>query len=377
VKVLVDLTQIPRKKAGVGIYALNLVMQLPNVDKNSIFIIVIQNDDDELSKIEYPNLIIIKVNKKIFRKFIFRCVFEQLIIPLIAIYHKVDIIHSIHYSFPLIPLKVKKVVTIHDLTFFYFPEYHQKVKIIYFRLFVYMASKYADMVIAVSRSTIKDLKKITKVNMDNVELIYLGGFIKKDNYSQFEIEKVKRKYGITKPYFLFIGMIEPRKNLVGLIKEFEKFHTKNRDYQLVIVGKIGWKSEEVFHVLKSSIIKNQIIFTGYVSDDEKNCLLTGSYLFIYPSKYEGFGLPIIEAMSLSVPTICSNISSMPEISGNAALLVNPNKKDDIFAAIYTLAENKKEYNKYKKRSPLQARKFTWEKTAYHTILAYKKTLNLL
>jgi glycosyltransferase involved in cell wall biosynthesis len=373
-KVLIDLSHIPKKKTGVGIYAYNLVLKLTSVDKNTKFFLLAQSDDEEISKVRHSNISIIRVNSRIFRWLLFRCILEQLIIPLIAIYLKIDVIHSLHYSYPLVPLKVKKIVTIHDLTFFHFPEYHERLKIYYFRLFVRLACKYADRIIAVSASTIKDLVKITKVDKERVELIYLGGHIHNMLIAEGEINNIKRKYGIHKAYFIFVGMIEPRKNIIGLVRAFKKFLFKNDAYQLVIVGKVGWKADHIFHEVKTSFRENQIIFTGYVSEHEKRCLLKGSHIFIYPSKYEGFGLPIIEAMSLSVPTICSNVSSMPEIVGDAAILVNPNKEDDILNAICRLIDSKNEYQAYKDRSALQSKKFTWQKTALRTITAYHSVL---
>ena len=212
--VLIDFTQIPLQKVGVGVYALNLVKEIAKLNYENKYYIVIQDDEHSLDDIENRNFQFLSIQSKIFRKLIFRFFLEQFIIPYIAVKNKIDIIHSLHYSFPLFAPGVKRVVTIHDMTFFKFPQYHELIKRYYFRFFTCLAAKFADRVITISESTKKDFLAITGAKKDKTDLIYLG----KENWSHctFTTEKtefVKNKYGIKGQYLFFIGTIEPRKNL--------------------------------------------------------------------------------------------------------------------------------------------------------------------
>lgn len=371
-KILIDFTQIPLQKVGVGVYALNLVKEIAKLDYENRYYIIIQDDEHSLDDIENQNFKFILVQSKIFRKLIFRFFLEQFIIPYIAIRDNINIIHSLHYSIPLFATGVKRIVTIHDMIFFKFPQYHELIKKYYFRFFTRLSAKLADRIIAISESTKKDFLAIAGAKKDKVVLIYLG----KENWSHCtftseKIEFIKDKYGIKGQYLLFIGTIEPRKNLVKLIDAFKKLLKAEKKYQLVIVGKRGWGYKEIYRKIDDHGLGDEIIFTGFVEEVDKPYIIKGSKIFIYPSLYEGFGIPVLEALTLGVPTITSNVSSMPEIAGNAAFLVDPTDEKAIYSAIKQLLSNQKLYLNYNKRSIIQANKFSWAKTASQTIELYR------
>jgi glycosyltransferase involved in cell wall biosynthesis len=190
-----------------------------------------------------------------------------------------------------------------------------------------------------------------------------------------EIEGIKRKYGISKKYILFVGTIEPRKNLLRLLSAFEKLKNKFKEYQLVIVGQIGWMTEKFFEKLKNlpENVKRDIILTGYIPREDMVFLYNGCELFIYPSLYEGFGIPVLEAMSCGVPVITSNVSSLPEVGGDACVYVNPYDEEDILYKMEKVLSSEELKNEMSKKGLERAKLFSWEKTAEKTLKVYKNT----
>ncbi len=374
--ILIDLTQIPKQKTGVGIYAVNLIQHIAEFDNKHQYFILIQNDEDSFEHIQKANINFIKTYSKVFRILPFRFFFEQVVIPFILIFRKIDLIHSIHYSFPLVTFGRKRVVTIHDLTFFKFPELHTFLKRYYFKACIHLAAKMTDQIICSSKSTEMDLISLTGAQKDKIKVINLA---KPDRDSSLFTDRntgaVKNKFKIQEEYLLFVGMIEPRKNLDKLVLAFDKLRKESGGYQLVIAGPRGWLYDSLFHLIDSLECKNNILFTGYIDDDEKAILMKNARIFVYPSLYEGFGLPVLEAMSLGIPTVTSNISSMPEIAGDAAVLINPESVDELYEGIKKLLDDDRLYNELKTKSMLRARQFSWEKTARETISVYEDMLN--
>ena len=369
--ILIDFTQIPQQKYGVGVYALNLIKQIAKLDLENHYDILIQNDEHSLDSSERNNFKFIKIKSKIFRKFIFRLFLEQWIIPYIIIKKKIDIVHSLHYSFPLLTFGAKKIVTIHDMSFFMFPKYHEIIKRYYFRFFVHLGARMADRVISVSKSTLKDFIFLTGARRDKVSVVHLGVDWNISSFPNERAALVKRKYGINGKYLLFVGMIEPRKNVTNLILAYDKLLKVNKDYHLVIVGKKGWGYRQLFNLIDDLRLHEKVIFTGFVEEEDKPFIIRDAKIFIYPSIYEGFGLPVLEALSLGIPTITSNVSSLTEIAGGAALLIDPTNVDKLYSGIKRLLDDETIYQELKKKAILQARKFSWMRTAHETIELYR------
>jgi len=185
-----------------------------------------------------------------------------------------------------------------------------------------------------------------------------------------EIEQVKKELGITKNYLLFVGTIQPRKNLQRLIEAFSKI--KNKEIELVLAGKPGWLYEDIYDAPKKLGILERVKFIGHVRDEQLPSLYSGASVFVFPSLFEGFGLPILEAMSCEVPVLTSKVSCMPEISGGKALLVDPYKTSEIVSGIEKLLNDKKLANRLVKEGREWSRRFTWEKTAKKTIAVFEK-----
>ena len=175
---------------------------------------------------------------------------------------------------------------------------------------------------------------------------------------------LKKKYSLPENYLLYLGTIEPRKNLVNVLKAFAKFKEKDKKMKLVISGKLGWKSENIPELIENLGIKDDIIFTGYVDENDKVLIYKLAQIFLFPSIYEGFGMPILEAMAAGIPVITSNCSSMPEVVGEAGILINPNSYDEISNAIENIInEDDKSLQKRITLGIERSRNFTWEKSS--------------
>lgn len=275
---------------------------------------------------------------------------------------KVDLFHTSDWLEP--PASCPKVTTVHDLTIYKYPQTfspvggHDIVQNLK-RKFRWV-QKESSAIIAVSEATKKDIIELLGVPSDKVKVIYeaVPDWIKKSSLG--EIKVVKEKYKIEGDYLLSVSTQEPRKNLEKTVQAFQLLGEKEKDLSLVCVGKIGWGG--------SFPRGEKIIFTNYVSNSELSALYSGASVFLYPSLYEGFGLPILEAMVCGCPVVTSNLSSLPEVAGEAAILVDPLSIESILEGIKTALKSKVELVE---KGYQQAKRFSWEKCAQQTLEVYK------
>lgn len=279
--------------------------------------------------------------------------------------------------------KIKKIITIHDISFLHFKDFYSKKSILWHKIInVKKIVKKFDHIITVSENTKQDIIKYFNIQEDKVTAIHLGG---NDNNSQFHNstisqfeEKIKSDIreeilNIKNPYLLNINTIEPRKNIEGIINSFIelKEEQKINNIDLIIAGGRGWNSSSILKMLKNNKYKENIKTFDYINEEEKDYLYKHAKIFIFPSFYEGFGIPIIEAQNNGIPIISSSNSSLSEIVGTSGLLVNPNNINEIKFAIEQLANDGILYNRYKELSAENAKKFTWERCAMKTLLTIR------
>lgn len=259
-------------------------------------------------------------------------------------------------------LKIPQVTIIHDMTTFIFPE--QRGKKLSKRLDAWTQAvlKGSKKIIAVSKSTKNDIVKIAGTSENKLEVIYPG--LNEFSESAKSLPKDLKKNG----YILFVGTIEPRKNLTTLFAAYgmlpEKLISK---YPLIVAGAKGWNTDQIYNSLLASGVKDRIKFLGQVNDKELAKLLEDAAVMVYPSLYEGFGLPIIEAMQFGTPVVTSNRSSMPEAAGSAGVLINPDDPKSICSALQAVLEGKISRSQMAKAGKIQAKKFSWEKAAKETL----------
>lgn len=284
--------------------------------------------------------------------------------------------------------KAKKVVTFHDLSFEKYRNFFS-AKQIFWHNFINpkKLAKDADLIIAVSDSTKSDLNELYGIPEDKIRVIY-SGVIKSQNDNRLngnppsqdnsKLKIIKDKYKLPDNYILYLGTIEPRKNIIGLIKAFEIFKKSQspmaEKQMLVIAGSKGWLYEEIFRAAANSEAKESIIFTGFVEDEDKASLYEMSDLFVYPSFYEGFGFPPLEAMANGVPAIVSDCSSFPEVAGDSAIMINPYNTGMLAWAMREVLSNEEMRKKMIDKGYDQVKKFSWEKCARETLEVFEEII---
>jgi len=375
--VLIDLTQLPLERTGVGIYAVNYVKRLQAQAADIRLHFLVLNDDAELLReiAAIPNATAIVLKAKLFRRFLFRVLLEQVIMPILAWTKGIDATHSLHYSFPLLSFgRFKRIVTVCDMSFFLFPELHVRAKRVFFQFFIRRLAR-VEGLLFISESTMHDFMRFFPSCGAQRCVMPLGADLARLQApaSHRVVDELHRRLGIDH-FILYVGTIEPRKNILGLVKAFERCAASRPDVKLVIAGKLGWDYDSLLAYMNSSVVRDRIVLAGYVNEAEKHALLKSALLFTYVSFYEGFGLPVLEGMAAGVPTITSNISSMPEVAGCGALQVDPHDIDQIAVAMQSLLDDPEARAKLVERGRVQSRMFTWENTTAISLDFYCRLL---
>jgi glycosyltransferase involved in cell wall biosynthesis len=260
--------------------------------------------------------------------------------------------------------KMKQVGVIHDLNFEHYPQdlpkKARKYLLKYFPLFAEKATK----IITVSEYSKQDIIDTYQVNPDKIKVAYngIGGFFKPISISEKEV--VRRKFTSGKDYFLFVGALHPRKNMTNLFKAFDLYKTQtNSEVKLLVVGEKYWWSKEIKMVFENLTHKNDIVFTGHVQSSELNEIYGAGLALVFPSYFEGFGIPLVEAMKCELPIISSNTTCLPEIAGDAAIYVDPFSVESIAAGMTKIASDEELRTRLIEKGKERSELFNWDKTA--------------
>lgn len=287
-----------------------------------------------------------------------------------------DLVFMPNINITSIRKKTPYIVTIHDLSFEIYPEVYS-IKMRLWHKFINPKELIinASKIIAVSESTKQDIMDIYNIESNKIDVIYPGistQFIETNDISDSNISYIKQKYKLPNKYLLYLGTIEPRKNISFIIRAFNKIADKYPELNLVIAGKDGWLYKDINKIIQKSKFKERIFKIGFVNVEDKAYIYRMAHIFVYPSLYEGFGFPPLEAMASGVPTIVSGISSLPEIVENSALKISPYNKNELIWAIEYFLNNPSEYERYKILGKKQAQKFKWDITASKTLKVMNK-----
>ena len=362
-KICIDIrTLIDKQYSGIGIYTLNLLSNLFEIDKNNEYKLFYNSSNFRFIKKYYPNVKYydFHIPNKIFNLFHFlfkRPQLEKLV-------GDFDLFFAPNLNFFSFSKnnKAKKIITVHDLSFEFFPDFYSKKSLFWHKLInpKKLLNKF-DHILAVSENTKKDIINFYKINPDKISVIHLG--VNKENREKQKIEKNKNEY------LLYIGTIEPRKNIEGILQAFEDFCLENNinNLDLIIAGKNGWNNKYIYKILDNLKLKDKVKILNYVTEEEKIDLYKNAKIFIFPSFYEGFGIPIIEAQSFGIPVITGNNSSLTEIVNNSAICVNPYNINEIKEAVKNLYFNEELYTYYKELGTKNSERFTWLNTAIKTL----------
>jgi glycosyltransferase involved in cell wall biosynthesis len=371
--VLIDLTQVPSGRMGIGSYAENLLSELRSVAPDIELTVVLQSDDAALQAVIPPRARAIRVPSRLFRRLPFRFALEQLYLPWLAWRRGAGVIHSLHYSLPEISGGARRVVTMHDMTAFALPHMHPPVKGAYMRFFIRRAVRRADRLIFVSASALEECRRWFGLPLANAAVVHHG---KGEAFAPGERPErraaLQARYGLPERYILYLGTLEPRKNVPLLLRAFAGLAADHPEARLVLAGKKGWYFDEIFRTVERLNLAGQVLFTGYVEEEDKADLMRGALLFVYPSVYEGFGIPVLEAMAAGVATVAGNRTSIPEIAGDGARLVDPESLPELAGALRELYEDERARAELAARGLAQAARFSWRSTAEQTAAIYRE-----
>ena len=285
----------------------------------------------------------------------------------------VDVFWSPHFNFTTIGNQTKKIITVHDLSFLRYPHFFSVRKNFWHKsLGVKKIIREADMVIAVSENTKNDIIELVGVPEDRVRVIYSGNNAHQEVIDEAKKEEFLNKQGIKRPFILYLGNIEPRKNISGLIEAYNILRADGLKIDLVLAGASGWKNKKIKHDWKHSPYNKDIKFLGYINKEEKGILYAAATVFVYPPFYEGFGFPPLEAMTYGLPVVCANTSSLSEVVGPAAIMVNPFKAKELSEAIQMVLSQESLRQKLITAGYERIRLFTWQETAKKYLELFKE-----
>lgn len=377
-KISLELQPCLKNKSGIGIYTYELSKRLQEYNYITLYgdIFNFINRNNIEKDIDGLNF-----NKNIFSLFpygVYRRMWNYVPIRYNWLFNdQSDIYHFFNFIVPP-RIEGKVITTIHDMTYELYPETMDKKNLKRIKSDIHYSVNRADKIITVSESSKNDIMKFLSVDEAKIEIVYNGVEYDKFNksYSEDEKSKIRVKYTLPKNYILYMGTLEPRKNIESIIEAFSLFKKENtvsnQNTKLVIAGKKGWLFENIFNLVNKLSLKDDVIFTDYIDENDKSIIYNMASLFVFPSLYEGFGIPVLEAMASSVPVITSNVSSLPEVAGDAAILVEPKDIKSIAKYMSKVLADKKLRNNLIREGHEQAKKFTWESSAKKLVNIYRE-----
>jgi len=358
--------------AGIGRYTRALIDNLSKIDHENDYKIFITPEDDKEFNVKANNF------SKVVVPISHYTLAEQTKFLKILNSYKLDLVHFTNFNHPLF-YRGKFIVTIHDLTLMLYPQSKNKYSILKQTAFNYTiknAVKRAEFVLSDSDATKNDIINNLKIDAGKIKTIYLGIDSEYNNKIKENYPLIEKKYKIKKPYILFLSQWRPHKGILELIKTYDLLKEKYKlPHYLVITGKPNPDFPYIIEAIKSSDNSKTIIITNFVDEKDLPLLYKSADLFAFPSHYEGFGIPPLEAMSVGVPVASSNLSCMPEILGEAAYYFNPDKINDIASKIYEVLKNHQLRKNLVQKGFEQIKKYSWAKTAAETLEIYNKALN--
>jgi glycosyltransferase involved in cell wall biosynthesis len=365
----VDARLVYHQPAGISRYTGHLLQAMAELDTADEFI-VFQHRKHKTPLIQAPNFRRATLYSPVHHRL------EQYALALELYRFPLDLLHSTDFI-PALHAPYKSVITVHDLAFLHYPHFLTTESAAYYGQ-IDKAVARADHIIVPSEHTRQDLIAQLGAPADKVSVIYEAA---NPLFAPLPVAETRRavaaKYGLPETYFLTVGTIEPRKNIIGLLQGFACLRDKfglNTPVGVVIAGSKGWLYEETLEAVRNLNLGNNTFFVGRVSDSDLHRLYVGAHAYIHVAHYEGFGLPPLEAMACGTPTIVSNVSSLPEVVGDAALLVNPHDSEEIAVAMHRLLTDAALHNELAEKGLRRARTFSWEKAARHTLEVYRQVV---
>ena len=372
-RIAIDAHAVGTKLGGNESYAINLIEALAQIDSVNDYTIFVTTDEarDRFHQ-RWPNF---KVRSTLPHTPLIRI---PLTLSAELRKHPVDVLHVQFTAPPFCPCPV--VVSIHDLSFEHLPRTFNRRSRTQLRLTVRHSARRAARILSLSEHTRRDIIETYGVEGERIQAIPLAAPTHfapvRDNS---ELQRVRHNYGIDGDYILSVGSIQPRKNLARLIKAYASLrgdYAADKLPKLVLAGKCAWLYDETLRALEESGVKESVVLTGYVPEADLPALYTGALCFVYPSYFEGFGLPPLEAMKCGAPVVVGNRTSLPEVVGDAALAVDPFDIDAIAKAIKLLMNDSELRAELSVKGQKRAAAFDWQETARRTLMVYEEAARL-
>jgi len=360
---------------GIEIFAQNIINHLPD-DPKLEFILFTNQKSAEIFFKHQRNIKIVTKNFSRLNK-LNLILYQQWGLLKKLRQEKIDLLFCPSIACPL--FYKKKIVSIHDLAIYRLPMESPWLARCYFQLSLWSAKYFSLGVATVSEFSKREIQDILRIKETKIIILSEGVPAMATATPEQEKEILNKFFGdIRINYFIYIGNIRPRKNLPNIVKAWSLFLSKQPNYQLIIAGKLDKRAQQLQEFIKHQSLEKQITFTGFLSDREKTVLLQNSRGLIFPSLYEGFGLPVLEAQSLNVPVLTSNYSALPEVAGEGALLVDPENVDDIKNGLEQLAGNEELRQKLIRKGAKNSQRYSWQKAVdglMNFLKSYENTPN--
>ncbi|MCB9150111.1 MAG: glycosyltransferase family 4 protein [Caldilineaceae bacterium] len=351
---------------------MNLLQGLQHIDAENQYYLFIGRDTKHLFNITAPNFHPIYLSLSHDPRWLMRPLYYAWQNSLIAFQlkkYQIDVLH-LPNLLPHFVRFVPTVVSILDLTEYKSAKY-APLRQSYRKLLPHVLAKTADRILTISNSSKRDIHEITGMDLDRIDVSYLASMLDETTKSSFSVSELPAT--VNSDYILCVGSALPHKNMQRVLSAFVNLKHQNAiHHKLVLVGNRKQNAQLLEEAHISHTLSQEIILTGYVSDEELSALYRKATVFVYPSLYEGFGLPILEAMTCGAPVITSNVSSLPEVAGNAAILVDPYSEQEIAQAILTIVHDNSFRQQLITKGIEQAQKFSWEQCAIQTLSTYAK-----
>lgn len=364
----IDARLVHYTQAGIAQYIIHLVSQLANLDSNNEYVIL-QHHGDKASLVRRPNFRRHPTWTPSHHRL------EQLTLPLEIRGLRLDLLHSPDFI-PPFRRNCLSVITVHDLAFLLFPQFMTRESANYYGQ-IDVAVRNTDHIIAVSQSTSEDLQRLLGVAESKISVIYEAAsplFRPVDDHQA--MEAVRQRYGISEEFILFVSTIEPRKNLPTLLEAFRLLLDRYASTaKLVIAGKLGWLVDDSLAAVERLHLEQHVVLLQQVPPEDLLYLYNAARMLVMPSFYEGFGLPALEAMACGTPVIVSNVSSLPEVVGDAGILVPPQDAEAIAVAMWRVLSDSHLREEMRAKGVARASCFSWEKAARETLEVYHEVMS--
>lgn len=308
-----------------------------------------------------------------------RIVWEQMTLPSLIRQQGIDVLHSpVNVRPERLPKNCASIVTLHDLAFLRYPHVLTRAKRLYHRTFTIRSLKRATLIITVSKSTKRDVHELVDIPYERIQTIYPCIDARFSNVIITEkVQAFREKYGVADGYILYLGTLEPRKNIGTLIDAYAQLkRTQQIREKLVLAGGKGWLYDTIFEKVRQLGLEDDVLFPGFVSDSEQALWYQGAAVFAYPSLYEGFGIPVAEALACGTPVVTSNVSSLPEAGAGLALCIDPHDVDALSAALSQTLRDPQIRENCQRLAPTIAEQFSAHTMVKKTLAAYAQAAEL-